>query len=175
MTSNDNEIREKVLEIFKRDIELEEKEIKDLEIGIFNSTIDYCKEYEIPLNWNSVMLKSIYVKKSMSLYANLKKDSYIKNEKLIEKLKMEEIKPNNVANMKKNELFPEKWEELLEKHWDKVKNSYEMSNVVSMSDNIVCKKCKSRKITYVELQTRAADENTTFYCTCTSCGYKFRF
>ena len=57
-----NEKRDKVLEIFKKDLKFPEKTIKNLEIGIYNQTLDYCKIQEIPLNWDSELFTSIYMK-----------------------------------------------------------------------------------------------------------------
>jgi transcription elongation factor S-II len=38
-----------------------------------------------------------------------------------------------------------------------------------------CPKCKSMKTTYVEVQTRSADEPTTKKCLCTDCTYRWKF
>jgi transcription elongation factor S-II len=38
----------------------------------------------------------------------------------------------------------------------------------------VCRKCKSRKTTYYQLQTRSADEPMTTYVTCIGCGNKWK-
>jgi len=38
-----------------------------------------------------------------------------------------------------------------------------------------CGKCKSRKTTYYQLQTRSADEPMTTYATCKTCGHKWKF
>lgn len=37
-----------------------------------------------------------------------------------------------------------------------------------------CTKCKQRKVTYYQMQTRSADEPMTTFCTCQACGHKFR-
>ena len=44
------------------------------------------------------------------------------------------------------------------------------TNVEAMTDMFVCKKCKSRKCTYYELQTRSADEPSTIFISCLDCG-----
>jgi len=38
-----------------------------------------------------------------------------------------------------------------------------------------CPKCKSMKTSYVEVQTRSADEPTTKKCLCTDCTYRWKF
>ena len=37
-----------------------------------------------------------------------------------------------------------------------------------------CRKCKSKKTTYYQMQTRSADEPMTTYVTCTACGLKWK-
>lgn len=37
-----------------------------------------------------------------------------------------------------------------------------------------CRKCKSKKTTYYQMQTRSADEPMTTYVTCTECGLKWK-
>ena len=169
-----NENRTKILEIFKKNITLSEKIIKNLEIGIYNYTLDYCKDQEIPLNWESDLFQSIYMNKCIAIYSQLHKGSYIENKGLIDKLKKNNLEAGKVAYMTNDEMFPEKWSDILGKHLNKVKNAYEI-NTTSMSDTIVCKKCKSRKVTYVEVQMRSADENSTTIVTCIDCNFKFKF
>lgn len=166
--------REEVVNIFKKNLDFPEKIIKNLEIGIYNVTLEYCKKQEIPLNWESELFKNIYMNKCISLYSQLKKDSYIENKYLIHKIKNNELEAHKIAFLSNEEINPEKWSNLVTKHWDIVKNAYEQK-LTSMSDSIVCKKCKGRNVTYVEVQTRSADENSTTMATCLDCGCKWKF
>ncbi|GBF99722.1 hypothetical protein Rsub_12435 [Raphidocelis subcapitata] len=43
------------------------------------------------------------------------------------------------------------------------------------TDQFQCGKCKQRKVTYYQLQTRSADEPMTNFCTCTVCGNRWKF
>lgn len=48
-------------------------------------------------------------------------------------------------------------------------------SLASMTDSIfVCPKCKSKKCSYVEKQTRSADEAMTVFVTCHACSHKFK-
>jgi len=48
--------------------------------------------------------------------------------------------------------------------------------VLQVQDGILkCPKCKSMKTSYVEVQTRSADEPTTKKCLCTDCTYRWKF
>ena len=44
----------------------------------------------------------------------------------------------------------------------------------SMTDQFKCARCKQRKCTYYELQTRSADEGMTIFITCIICGHRWR-
>ena len=51
-------------------------------------------------------------------------------------------------------------------------SSEDLSNIPDAG--IRCGKCKSSDIAFDFLQTRSADEGTTVYCTCTSCGKRWK-
>ncbi len=43
------------------------------------------------------------------------------------------------------------------------------------TDQFKCSKCKQRKTTYFQLQTRSADEPMTTYVTCVNCNHHWKF
>ncbi|EFX00779.1 transcription elongation factor s 2 [Grosmannia clavigera kw1407] len=45
----------------------------------------------------------------------------------------------------------------------------------SISDALTCGKCKQRKVSYTQAQTRSADEPMTTFCECTVCGHRWKF
>ena len=51
-------------------------------------------------------------------------------------------------------------------------SSSDLSNIPDAGTR--CSKCKSSDISFDFLQTRSADEGTTVYCTCTSCGKRWK-
>lgn len=172
-TNNHNAIRDEVKKLFLNNLELTELEVADLEIGIFNSTIDYANSLNIQLSWSCSLLIDTYLNKARSIYSNLKKDSYIKNDKLIERLHNNEFKPHNIAYMTCEEIYPERWTDIIERQKLKFKAAYEIKQV-SMTDAIKCGKCKNNKISYYELQTRSGDEAMTCYFNCIICGHKWK-
>lgn len=172
--SNRHEMRDKVLDVFMRDVKgLDETQIRDLEIGIYNASLDYANENNIVLNWENSNFCDVYINKARSVYTNLT-DSYIKNVGLINKIKNNELLPHEVAGMKSEEMFPERWNDILTRTRDKFKNAYEITNVMAMTNRFVCKRCKSRKITYYDQMTRSADEAITTFYQCQECNYKWR-
>ena len=171
--NNKHEVRTQLIELFKKDLDLSDVEAKDLEIGIFNSSIDYANSLKIPLSWSCDLFAENYLNIAISIYSNLDKTSYIKNDKLLSRLKNKEFLPHKLPYMNCDETFPEVWSEIMEKHERKVKGAYEIKQV-SMTDAIKCGKCKKNKVTYYELQTRSGDEAITQYFNCICCGHKWK-
>jgi len=172
--NNKHEVRQKLIDLFINDLNLTDLEAKDLEIGIFNSSIDYANSLKIPLSWNCDLFSETYLNIAISIYSNLNKDSYIQNKELITKLKNKEFPPHKIPYMSCEELYPEIWKDIMEKHQRKIKGAYEIKQV-SMTDAIKCGKCKNNKVTYYELQTRSGDEAITQYFNCICCGHKLKY
>ncbi len=169
---NKHEVRDMVVDLFLK-IGLNEIEAKDLEIGIFNSTIDYCNLYKISLSWSYNLFSDTYINIARSIYSNLNKDTYINNKNLLTRLKNKEFVPHKLPYMQCDEIFPEKWEDIKEKQKMKIKEAYEIKQI-SMSENIKCGKCKNNKISYYELQTRSGDEAMSIFYNCITCGHKWK-
>lgn len=177
MSSNENnnhEIRENFKNLLKKKCSImTEIEVADLEIGIFNASLDYAKLQKIQLSWTNSSFLNIYINIARAIYSNLLENSYLGNKNLILRLKDKKFLPHELAYMSKEEIFPEKWTTIIEKHNRKLKEAYEIKQV-SMTDSIKCGKCKNNKISYQELQTRSGDESMTIFFTCITCGHKWR-
>lgn len=148
-------------------------EAKDTEIGIYNETIDFANANRIPLSWASEHFMEAYLAKARSVFANMYSDSYIKNVSLMERLKDAEFFPHEIASMSREHVFPERWREIRERQDRVLQSAYENTEV-AMSDQITCGKCKKRKVSYYEKQTRGADEAGTIFYTCLVCGNKWK-
>lgn len=69
-------------------------------------------------------------------------------------------------------------EELRSKDSEYIKESLLASQVASAAadtDMFQCSKCKQKKCTYSQLQTRSCDEPMTTFVTCTNCGHRWKF
>lgn len=152
---------------------LSQLESQDLEIGIFNYAIDYANENNIVCSWSYDLFKDIYISKARSIYANLKKDSYIGNTQLIERLNDNVFKPHEIAIMKPDVLYPDRWKTIIDQELMRNKIAYEITEV-SMTDKVICGKCKKNKISYYEKQIRSADEPMTAFFRCISCGHRWK-
>ena len=163
----DIDYRKKVMDFMKKNIKLEDDSLKKIEKNVFNFSIDYAIKNNIPRTWKSVHFVDIYERKALSVFKNIQDLANNDMERLLG-MNMEDI-----PYMSPEQLNPELWKDLLDRHKNKVKNSYEM-HMLPMSDRIVCRKCKGREIAYYEFQSRKADEGSSTAYTCLSCNYKWK-
>lgn len=171
---NKNKVRDDFVDILRKKLKIPELQAKDLEIGVFNATIDYANNYGIQLSWKNQILLDTYINISRSIYSNIKKDSYIGNKNLHKRmLKNKEFHPHMLPYMQYHNVFPERWKEIIEKNQRRFKAAYEIK-LVAMSDMITCSRCKSKKVSYYELQTRSGDEASTLFMNCLICGKKWK-
>jgi len=125
-------------------------------------------------SWDNPIFRKIYVNKCRSLYTNLDNNSYIQNNNLITKVKQSnDFDIDNIASMSYQELFPEIWKQMMDEKYKREKMLYEEKQE-AMTDQFKCARCKSRKCTYYELQTRSADEAMTIFITCINCGNRWK-
>lgn len=164
--------REKVSEIFES-LGLTPIEAKDLEIGIYNATIDFANQNRLPLSWSSDMFIEAYLSKARMLYSNLKTDSYLHNSRLMDRLKEGEFLPHDLAAMEHDNIFPEMWKDIIDRALLFNKASYEVT-MTAMSERIICGKCKKNKVTYREIQIRSSDEPMTTFYNCLTCGHRWK-
>jgi transcription elongation factor S-II len=152
---------------------LDPLQLQDLEIGIYNSTIEYCGSNGIPLTWSSQMFCDAYLAKARSMYCNLKTDTYVKNTTLIERMKEKEFLPHELPFKTRDTVHPEAWRYIIDREMMINKGAYETS-AVAMSDQITCGKCKKKKVSYYETQSRSADEPMTIHMSCLICGHRWK-
>lgn len=138
---------------------------RQIEQSIYNYTIKRSLEKDIERNWTNKVFLNIYLLKTRSIYSNLYKESYIKNENLLHKLKNKTIDATNIAFMSNMDLYPENWEKILEKKSkiDKMKYTHKKA---SMSSSIKCSRCGGCQTSYYQIQTRSADEPMTQFRSC---------
>jgi DNA-directed RNA polymerase subunit M/transcription elongation factor TFIIS len=84
-----------------------------------------------------------------------------------------EFVPHMLPYMQCHNVFPERWNDIINKNNLRLKEAYEF-NIVAMSDMITCMRCKSKKVSYYELQTRSGDEASTLFMECLICGKKWK-
>jgi len=139
---------------------------RNMEKGIFNYAISESKSKKIIRKWENPQFSLIYVDKARSIYLNL-------NDDIINQIKSKTIKAQEVAGMTHQELCPERWEQLINEKIQRDKYKYE-TTIEAATDTFTCKKCKSKKCTYYQMQTRSADEPMTTFVTCIDCGNRWK-
>ena len=169
---NDNTIRDSIIDILYEVIK--NKQItKKVEVGLYNWTIEFSEKNDILKKWSNQKFKNLYVRKAMSLYDNLNKKGYIKNNRLLTRLKKKQFEAGRLAFMSPSELFPENWKKEIDE-LTKINSKAWEDRVELATDQFTCSRCKESKCSYYELQTRSADEPMTCFITCLNCGKRWR-
>jgi DNA-directed RNA polymerase subunit M/transcription elongation factor TFIIS len=141
----------------------------NLERGVYNHTLFNRSKGE--KYWN-VSFKQRYILRAVVITSNLNPDSYVKNTGLLKRLLSKEIDEFTLTSLDSKGLFPEQWEYLCKLYPVEVVNEADDTT----EDGVFqCRKCKSYKTTYYQLQTRSADEPMTTFATCKNCGNRWKF
>ena len=138
----------------------------NLEKGIYNYAIKEATQRKIVKKWENPFFVQIYKDRLRSIYVNLKNPD---NPELLEQVRSGEIPPQSLAFMTHQELQPKQWNDLIQRKIKRDASKY-VDNTQASTDMFTCKKCRSKRCTYYELQTRSADEPATIFITCLDCG-----
>ena len=140
---------------------------KLLECSILDYATKEANQLKIIIRWDNIEFIQLYIDRLRSIYHNLK------NEKLLTDLKNADITPQRLAFMTHQEMNPQHWESLIDKKNKRDANKY-TNNAQASTDMFTCRKCRSKRCTYYELQTRSADEPATIFVTCLDCGKNWK-
>ena len=138
----------------------------NLERAIFNYAIQESNRRKIIKKWENPFFSQIYVDRLRTITRNL-------NDQMAASLQSGEITPQQFAFMTHQEMNPERWAALILNKTKRDASRFD-TNIEASTDMYTCKKCRSKKCTYYELQTRSADEPATIFVTCLDCGKHFR-
>ena len=143
------------------------KNSKNLEKGIFNYSLKEAEYRKIIKKWDNQLFVQLYIDHLRSIMVNLK------NPVILEQINDGTIKSHMVAFMTHQEMKPDRWADLIAKKIIKDKNKFE-TNIEAATDTFTCRKCKSKKCTYYQVQIRSADEPMTTFITCLECGNRWK-
>jgi len=141
----------------------------NLEKAIFNYSLKEAKRRKILKKWENKKFQRIYLDRLKSIYINLK------NPNLLKQINDNEVTPQYLAFMTHQEMNPLRWKNLIEMKMKRDESKYNNTDLVASTDMFTCKKCKSKRCTYYELQTRSADEPATIFVTCLDCGKNMKY
>ena len=145
----------------------------ELEDAIFNwAQNELTKRGEV-FEISSDVFKKLYLNKSVQIFHNINPDSSIKNTSFLPKIQNRSIDIRNIPMMSPLEIFPEHWEKLQEKQKETDEFLY-LKKPEAATDEFKCGRCKQRKCTYYELQTRSIDEPMTKFVRCLVCDHRWR-
>ena len=139
----------------------------NLEKGIFNWSIREADNKNVVKKWENVYFVQIYVDRFRMIWVNLR------NKDTVARVMNKEIKPHELGQMSHQEIAPEKWEKLIQEKKEKAENR-SAPKLDGNTDMFTCRKCKSNKCSYYQLQTRSADEPMTTFVTCVNCGNRWK-
>jgi DNA-directed RNA polymerase subunit M/transcription elongation factor TFIIS len=139
----------------------------NIEKGVYNYAIKEANSKKIIKKWNNPYFSQIYVDRLRTLYVNLK------NPDLLQQVLNKSITPQTLVFMTHQEMKPERWSDLIEQKIKRDASKY-ATNVQASTDMFTCKKCKGKRTTFYELQTRSADEPATIFVTCLDCGQNMK-
>lgn len=131
---------------------------KNIEISVYNFTINYASKKFFEKNWDNFMFRHVYVTKMMSVINNLVRVPEFRKRVVRDKL-AKGIATMHFADMHE---YPVEHESTLDVDTSSAEGIFQ------------CRKCKKRHTTYFSVQTRSADEPMTNFITCLSCGNRWK-
>ena len=173
MSVDQKEFRNNIIN--KLDLFIENTKIsKNLEKSIFNYSIKKAKSKNVVRKWENKYFIQIYVDRFKTIYFNLNPKISTCNKELFNNIKSKKIKAKDLTYMNHQEMNRKKWDKLIQ---EKIKRDKNLTNdnLSAATDEFKCYKCKKRKCTYYQLQTRSADEPMTTFVTCLNCGNRWKF
>jgi transcription elongation factor S-II len=163
---NPDAFRENIRQVITRILKTS-KHSRNIEKSIFNNSLQIANSKNIVKKWENQYFVLIYVDRFRSVYSNLKDPTIAK------RLETVEFKAHEIGGLTHQDLSPERWEKLIYEKNMKDKNKYTPTSEGN-TDVFTCRKCKSNKCNYFQLQTRSADEPMTTYVTCVNCGNRWK-
>jgi len=140
---------------------------KNLELGIFNASLQEADRNKTIKKWDNPYFVLIYLNKLRTIKYNLDTFPHIAKH-----VNDKTVKPHELAFMIHQELAPEKWNALIDAKRKRDQNNYNEEDVED--GDFKCGKCGSRKCKWYQMQTRAADEPMTTFVTCTKCQRRWK-
>jgi len=143
----------------------------NLEKNILNHSMDRAREINEEPAWDNHRYSSIYKQKFLQIQHNLKNSPVLKGWILDKK-----IKTKDVVEMRPEDLWPDgPYAKMMEERIIKeMRKAYLAQEVKNQEGFFTCGRCRSKKTTYYQLQTRSADEPMTTFVTCLNCDRNWK-
>ena len=148
--------RQKTVDLLNEHINIEMS--FQIETEILKYTKSKLKEKEFDQEWDNIKVRRIYCQKVRSLLYNIKNSKTLKD-----LLNSNTVLPDKLVKLSHEDMMPERYEEINRRRIRKETTQFDFEGLYK------CEKCKSKKTTYYQLQTRSADEPCTTYIQCLDC------
>ena len=143
------------------------KKAHNAEIAVYNWAVRETISSGQDPAWENHMFKWLYKHRYMSVKFNLGKNP-----------ELSKMKPAQLEVATPNQMWPAGPAEtgrqkllMLELRREKAKRDFD-ENYEGL---LTCRKCKSKKTDYTQMQTRSADEPMTTHAQCFDCGHRWKF
>jgi len=155
-------VREKINNILEHPVKS-----ANLEIAVFNFAVKEANNRKVVKKWDNAHFVQLYKDRLRTIVINLKDDN------ILNQIQNGSITAQSFAMMSHYEMCPSKWDKLIAKKIERDKFKYD-TQIEAATDTFTCRKCKSNKCTYYQMQTRSADEPMTTFVTCINCGARWK-
>lgn len=168
----ENPTRQFVLERLSTLLEIPETDTIciNLEKSILNYSVKRFMDYDVP-GWENHKFVNIYKHKFLQLQYNLRNSPVLKGW-----ITDKKMKTKDVIELRPEELWPEgPYAKTMEDRIIKdLRKAYLANEVKNQEGFFTCNRCKSKKTSYYQLQTRSADEPMTTFVTCLNCDKNWK-
>lgn len=93
---------------------------------------------------------------------------------ILEKVNTGQVSIDQLSEYTISDFNPDFYENIKKLKHEKYEKELNGNSLRATTDLFQCRKCKERKCSYYELQTRSADEPMTKFIKCCNCGYEWK-
>ena len=146
--------------------------VLNIEISIHNAVRNAMENPSEEASWENTYFRQAYKHKVLSVLNTMRR-----NPDFITKIKDKTINATEVGTMSPEYMWPDGpcAKAIIKRREEEVQREISRLNFEEGYEGLlVCPKCKSKKTSYYQMQTRSADEPATNFCSCI-CGHRWRF
>lgn len=138
----------------------------NVEKGIYNWSIKEATNKKVIRKWNNSHFVNIYLSHFRSIYTNL-------STQVVGMITSGQTEAKEVAFLTHQELNPERWDALIQAKSERDKYKF-IDRIEASTDTFICRKCRSKRCSYYQLQTRSSDEGISTFVQCLDCSTRWK-
>jgi DNA-directed RNA polymerase subunit M/transcription elongation factor TFIIS len=136
------------------------------ERAVFNWTVRECERHREPAMWLMPWTVQRYKQRLSAVAYNLPLWAAA--------VVAGECKAHEVASRSHQALRPDVWDELVQRQHARTLALYTMDEDAVPESIYTCRRCKGRRVSNYQMQTRSADEPMTTFLKCVTCGHAWK-